>query len=64
MTPQFFEALTDEALAAFWDVVAGRFPAARSGDLSPLTTIRLEQMARQAIEEWASFNVAGPKSDG
>ena len=49
--------LAQEALDAFWNVIARKFPKATSGDLSPLTTIRLVVAAETAIDEWISNNV-------
>ena len=49
--------LADAALDAFWRVVASRFPEATSGDLSPLTTVRLSTVAEKAVKEWISVNV-------
>lgn len=49
--------VTDEALEAFWQVVVKRYPQAETGDLSPLTTIRLDKAAEVAIEEWVWANV-------
>lgn len=52
--------LIEEALNAFWDVIVKRYPEARTGDLSPLTTMRLDEVARIAVDEWICSNV--PKS--
>ncbi len=49
--------VVEEALDAFWHVVVQRFPQAQTGDLSPLTAIRLIQAAESAIEEWVWANV-------
>lgn len=49
--------VTDEALEAFWQVIVKRYPQATTGDLSPLTTIRLDQAAEVAIAEWVWANV-------
>jgi hypothetical protein len=49
--------ITDEALAAFWAVVADRHPQATSGDLSPWTTITLKTIAEAAVTEWIANNV-------
>lgn len=49
--------LADAALDAFWQVVAGRFPGATTGDLSPLTTVRLSNAAENAVAEWVWANV-------
>jgi hypothetical protein len=47
----------DEALEAFWQVIVQRYPQAKTGDLSPLTTVRLQDAAEVAIEEWIWANV-------
>lgn len=51
----------EEALNAFWDVIVKRYPEARTGDLSPLTTMRLDETARIAVDEWICSNV--PKAE-
>jgi hypothetical protein len=51
------ESIADEALDAFWHVIVQRFPQAKTGDLSPLTTVRLSDAAETAIEEWIWANV-------
>jgi len=55
-----------EALDAFWQVIVQRYPQAETGDLSPLTTINLEQAAEAAIEEWiwANVPVTSPNEQG
>lgn len=61
------DALTDEALGAFWRLVAGRFPQAMSGDLSPGATMALRMAAEDALREWVSNNAAdgepGPETE-
>ena len=49
--------VADEANEAFWQVVVKRFPTATSGDLSPLTTVRLHLAEEEAIAEWVWANV-------
>jgi hypothetical protein len=49
--------VAEEALDAFWHAVVQRYPQAQTGDLSPLTAIRLKQAAESAIEEWVWANV-------
>lgn len=49
--------LADQALDAFWDAVVRSFPEARTGDLSPWATVRLELAARDAVREWVAYNV-------
>ena len=52
--------LTNEALEAFWRVVAEHFPQAETGDLSPLADITLQTAAEAAVEEWIANNVPQP----
>jgi hypothetical protein len=58
MTKVEIRKLADQALDAFWDHVAARLPAAKTGDLSPDRTIRLQIAAEEAISEWIANNVA------
>jgi hypothetical protein len=51
------ESLLREADDAFWEVVARRFPSAKTGDLSPLTTLAFHQAAEAAIREWVRNNI-------
>jgi hypothetical protein len=60
MTKPTIKSSTDDALTAFWNVIVKQYPEARTGDLSPLTTIRLDTAAENAVEEWVWANV--PKS--
>lgn len=46
----------DKATNAFWAVIAKEFREAKSGDLSPQATIKLENAARSAVEEWLRNN--------
>jgi hypothetical protein len=46
-----------EADDAFWQVVVKHFPSATTGDLSPLTTLRLHLAEEEAIAEWVWANV-------
>ena len=43
------EQLIHEALDAFWEVVAKRFPEATTGDLCPLTALAFDQAAEAAV---------------
>jgi hypothetical protein len=61
MTKSTIADLANEALDAFWEVVVRHNPQAKTGDLSPWTTIKLTIAAENAIEEWISANV--PSSD-
>ena len=54
--------LVQEGLDAFWDVIAQKFPEAKTGDLSPLTTLQLDQAAETAIHEWIESNVPKPQN--
>ena len=56
--------LTDKALDAFWAVVAEHYPQARTGDLSPGTTLCLLNAAENAIKEWVDSNVKGGHWNG
>jgi hypothetical protein len=49
--------LAEEAQEAFWEVVASRYPEAKTGDLSIDRTIGLHLAAREAIEGWVEQNV-------
>ncbi len=51
------ETLTEEALGAFWEIIASRFPEAKHGDLSPLRTLALSRAATTAVKEWIDNNV-------
>jgi hypothetical protein len=57
MTEDQIRLLTDEALDAFWQVIANHFPQATGGELSIDRTIRLQVVAEEAIEEWIKQNV-------
>jgi hypothetical protein len=48
-----------EAEVAFWQVIANRFPEAKTGDLSPSATVRLSQAQEEAVTEWIANNVPG-----
>ena len=49
--------LADQALDAFWQSIAKRHPEADTGDLSPWCTIRLQDAAEDAIQEWLDNNL-------
>jgi hypothetical protein len=53
----FLRAVADEALKAFWQVVVQLYPHAETGELPPLTTVRLRDAAEVAIEEWIRGDV-------
>jgi len=61
MTKLTIAELADEAQDAFWAVVVRHYPQAKTGDLSPWTTVQLTIAAENAIEEWIWANV--PSSD-
>ena len=48
--------LTDDAMHAFWQVIAERFPQATTGDLSIDRTIRHSAAAEEAVREWIMNN--------
>jgi len=48
--------LANQALDAFWQLIAKRHPEAKTGDLSPWSTIKLQDAAEDAIEEWLDNN--------
>lgn len=50
------ERLTQDAFDAFWEVIAKQFPEAKTGDLSPETSIRLSIVAEIAVREWFCSN--------
>lgn len=54
------DALVRAADAAFWEVVVRHFPTAKSGDLSPLATVRLARAQEAAVSEWFANNVQCP----
>src|ERR1700679_4009784 len=57
------QSLTDKALDAFWQVIVAHFPHATSGDLSPLTTVKLSMVAEQAVLEWIACNATTRETD-
>jgi hypothetical protein len=56
-TEQTQASMTEEALAAFWQVIVRHFPRATTGDLSVARTVALDQAAIAAIKEWIENNV-------
>jgi hypothetical protein len=52
-----YQRLADSALDAFWNEVLRQYPQAKTGDLSPDRTIRLQIAAEHAIKEWIENNV-------
>jgi hypothetical protein len=50
-------AVTEDALEAFWKVVARRYPQAKTGDLSPGAHFALQRAAQAAVAEWVEANV-------
>jgi len=52
-------ALAEQALEAFWQVVARRFPQARSGDLCWDVVCNLQAAAELAIQQFVEYNVPG-----
>jgi hypothetical protein len=52
--------LVEDANQAFWQVIAERFPQARSGDRSPLATMKLHLAQEEAVKEWIANNASTP----
>jgi hypothetical protein len=57
------QSLTDKALDGFWEVIVAHFPHATSGDLSPLTTVKLSIVAEEAVAEWIAYNATTRVTD-
>ncbi len=57
MSTPNIENLTNEALDAFWSVIAKQVPQATTGDLSPGTDFALQVAAENAVKEWIAANV-------
>ena len=57
--PKELEDSIREAEDAFWEVIVKRFPTAKSGDLSPETTIAFTFAGEAAVREWIWANVPG-----
>jgi hypothetical protein len=61
---RLLQSTADEALDAFWQVIVQRYPEAKTGALSPWTTIKLQIAAENAIEEWIHYNVPTAANKG
>ena len=48
--------VADEAMTAFWAVVAERFPEAKTGDFSPTAQFAFEYSCEMAIRKWLYSN--------
>lgn len=57
ITEDRIEAASGEAIAAFWDVVAKRFPEAKTGDVDPLSLFEWDGFVESAIYGWLSANL-------
>ena len=55
----YIRKLADEALDTFWQFIGQRHAEAKTGDLSPISTIRLQDAAEDAIDEWLVNNAPG-----
>lgn len=55
--------ILEDAQLAFWAEVAKSIPQAKSGDLSPGTTVYLKHAMREAIVEWVRYNTEGEPGD-
>jgi len=49
--------ITNEALHAFWAVVADAAPEAQSGDFPPDAAEEFERAARRAVVTWVEWNL-------
>lgn len=58
------EELTRSALDAFWDIIAKKFPEAKTGDRSPLATMQLDTAAEKAVGEWIENNTRPAPTEG
>ncbi len=58
------EELTQNALDAFWNIVAKQYPQAKTGDMSPLTTAKLSTAAETAVVEWIENNTRPTLTEG
>ncbi|PQO47410.1 hypothetical protein [Blastopirellula marina] len=54
------EDLIDIAEKAFWQVIAEQNPQCTTGDLSPITKLRLRQVASESVKEWLHLNAPLP----
>lgn len=52
--------ITEDALDAFWAVVAKNVPDATTGDFPPDATISMEREMRNLIEMWMRYNCRPP----
>lgn len=41
---------------AFWEEVVKQLPEIETGDLDPITCVRLSEMMKDAIKEWYATN--------
>ena len=46
----------EEAEMAFWDAVASALPEIKTGDFSPMDSLRLEKAMKEAIQSWYEGN--------
>jgi len=51
------ERVVEDALFEFWASVAGAYPEATTGDLTPAAIFPLKKAATAAVEEWIEYNV-------
>jgi hypothetical protein len=61
---QKIEDVTKTAMEAFWNSIASQFPNAKTGDLSPDATVRLENAAEHAVSEWIDNNARPMPTSG
>ena len=50
--------IAEEAVEAFWQVVADSHPGVRSGDLDPMDHARFSEVTRQVVTAWQQLNAA------
>jgi hypothetical protein len=49
--------VTEDALEAFWRVVAKKYPQAKTGDLDPGAHHARQRAAQAAVADWVEANV-------
>jgi len=55
-TDEQFDAMLEEGIAAFFEVIARHNPQCTTGDLSPVATIRFYDECQVVAEEWIEGN--------
>src|SRR6516165_466737 len=57
------ESITECALDAFWQAIVQQLPHATTGDLCPLTTVRFDMAAQEAVFQWIANNATTFEND-